>query len=143
MNPEKLKGFRHKTNWWWDHPFPGDVGEDGRWELDLYSIDDLTEDGFAGFVALAPLENGRWALIFTIEEESTHFGLTRPTLQDAKAVLDRLLATSTPDIPPDRDAADPWFGDETLHQQILLQMEVEMGLDRKPMQWIGPKEDKE
>jgi hypothetical protein len=121
--PKKLKSFCHKLPWRWDHPFPGDVGEDGRWELSLDSIDDLTE---VGYVALAPLENGAWGVIFTIGEEGERFWLTRPrpTLQDAKHVLDYLLAANTPAIPADRDAADPWFGEEDLHKQILAQMLV-------------------
>ena len=116
---EKLKGFCHRTNWSWDHPFPGDLGERGRWELSLHSIDDLTQ---AGYVAIAPLENGEWGVIFTIDEEEERFWFTRPTLQDAKCSLDRLLAANTPDIPADRDAADPWFGEKDLHKQILEQM---------------------
>jgi hypothetical protein len=119
---EKLKTFCHKLDWRWDHPFPGDVGEDGRWEISLYSVDDLTEDGYVGYVALAQLENGQWAVIFTIDEEKERFEFTRPTLAEAKHALDALLAANTPDISLDRDAADPWFGDEALHKQNLRQM---------------------
>jgi hypothetical protein len=119
---KELKGFCHKWDWRWDHPFPGDVGEDGRWELSLYSIDDLTEDGYVGYVALAQLENGQWVVVFTIDEEEERFEFTQPTLAEAKHALDTLLGANTPDIPADRDAADPWFGEEALHKQILGQM---------------------
>jgi hypothetical protein len=117
----ELKTYCHKSDWSWDHPFPGDAAEDGRWELSLYRIDDLTEAGYVGYVALAQLKNGHWAVIFTIDEEG-RFGFTRKTLAEAKHALDALLGATTPDIPIDRDAADPWLGDETLHQQILEQM---------------------
>jgi hypothetical protein len=92
---KKLKGFCHKLDWHWDRPFPGDVGEDGRWEISLYSIDDLTEDGYVGYVAIAELENGRWTVIFTIDKEEERFRFTSPTLQDAKHLLDTLLAANT------------------------------------------------
>jgi hypothetical protein len=117
----ELKTYCHKSGWSWDHPFPGDVGEDGRWELSLYRMDDLTEAGYVGYVALAQLKNGHWAVIFTMDEEGV-FGFTRKTLGEAKHTLDALLGASTPEIPADRDAADPWLGDEALHQQILSQM---------------------
>jgi hypothetical protein len=119
---KKLKTFCHKLDWRWDHPFPGDVGEDGRWELSLYSIDDLTEEGYVGYVALAQLKNGQWAVVFTIDGEKERFEFRRPTLAEAKHALDTLLGANTPDIPADRDAADPWFGDEALHKQTLGQM---------------------
>jgi hypothetical protein len=123
MEAKHLKRFCHKFDWSWDHPFPGDLGEEGRWELSLYSINDLTEAGYVGYVAIAPLENGQWAVIFIIQEEGC-FRLKRPspTLQEAKHALDRLLAAKTPDIAADRDAADPWLGAEALHKQILQQM---------------------
>jgi hypothetical protein len=103
-----LKRLRHRTTWQWDHPFPGDIGEDGRWELSLYHYDDLSEDGYAGYVAIAPLRTGEWAVIFLLEGEETQVGFRRLTLSAAKASIDLLLAGDTPPIPADRDAADPW-----------------------------------
>jgi hypothetical protein len=117
-----LKTLCHKSDWRWDHPFPGDIGEDGRWEISLYRLDDLTEDGFAGYAALAELENGHWMIIFRPEEEEGELRLVKPTLLKAKYTLDLLLGANTPPLLSDRDAADPWFGDEDLHREILSQM---------------------
>jgi hypothetical protein len=64
-----VKKLCHKWGWNWDHTFPGDAGEDGRWGISLYSFNDLSEDGFRGYAALAPLDNGRWVVIIRIKEE--------------------------------------------------------------------------
>ena len=54
---KRLKNLCHKWEWAWDHPFPGDIGQDGRWEISIYSLNDLAEAGFCGCAALAPLED--------------------------------------------------------------------------------------
>jgi len=65
-----LKTLSYRTGWQWDHPFAGDIGADtGRWEISLYRLDDLTEDGYIGYAALAELANGHWIIILVIEEE--------------------------------------------------------------------------
>jgi hypothetical protein len=88
----------------------------------LYFLDDLSEDSFVNYAALAELENGRWMVIFSIEEEDKRLELIEPTLGKAKAALDQLLGAGNPELPADRDAADPWFGDDAEHQKILWWM---------------------
>jgi hypothetical protein len=35
-----MKKYYTRGDWHWDHPFPGDVSEDGCWEIDLYTVND-------------------------------------------------------------------------------------------------------
>jgi hypothetical protein len=120
--PERLKLWRG-YDWAWDHPFPDDIGADGRWEISLYYLNHPPEqDAYAGYAALVPpsRENEPWTLLCLLEEENDgRLILIKPTLEQAKATLDCLLGINTPDIPADRDAADPWFGEEELHRSIL------------------------
>jgi hypothetical protein len=119
---EKLKTYYARHDWRWDHPFPGEIGENGRWEISLYSPDDLTESGWVGYAALAPLPSGEWMLLILpdggAEDQSFCFG----SEAEAKRQLDLRLAADTPALPLDRDAADPWFGDHELLYQILAGM---------------------
>jgi hypothetical protein len=112
-----LKGLYSRREWTWDHLVSADeieyeIGADGRWEISLYSPDDLSEEGYAGYAALVPLEDGRWMVIFRLEDESVYAEededqRTRPTLSEAKRTLDLMLGANTPEIPADRDSADP------------------------------------
>jgi len=120
---KRLKNLCHKWEWAWDHPFPGDIGQDGRWEISLYSLNDLAEAGFCGCAALAPLEDDHWAVIIRLEEEGESLKLARATLAEAKHALDLSLGADTPEIPADSDSADPWIGDEEEHQEILRRMQ--------------------
>jgi hypothetical protein len=92
-----MKKYYTRGDWHWDHPFP-DVGEDGRWEIDLYTVNDCFESGYRGYAALAELEDGRWMTLILLEAE----GINRscyPTLPAAQSALDAALGANTPPLP--------------------------------------------
>jgi hypothetical protein len=144
MNADSLKKLCHRCKWAWDHPFAGEIGENGRWEISLRFTDDAEPDSYAGYVALIPMEHGQWTMLILLEDEDEDFGPIYPTLAEAKHALDLLLGADNPEIPADRDSADPWLGDEELHRQILsgmmnapefareLRAEVEADLKKAP-----------
>ena len=86
------------SGWQWDEDGWGNL----QWELELCDLDnDRTVDP-AGYVAIRPLEHGKYALIFVIGLGV--IGLKWPdpvfdSMQEAKRFLDALLAISTPQIP--------------------------------------------
>lgn len=88
-----MKKYYTRADWHWDHPFPGDVGEDGRWEIDLYTVNDCFESGYRGYAALAELEDGRRMTLILVEAE----GINRscyPTLPAAQSALDAALGAT-------------------------------------------------
>jgi hypothetical protein len=126
MRLTQLKTFRHKPgrDWAWDHPLTGDIGDaTGRWEITLYALDGFSEDGCIGYAALAELENGHSMVIIVLEEGGNRLELIRSTLEEAKATLDQLLGASTPELPADREAADPWAGHLAEQREILRWMQ--------------------
>jgi hypothetical protein len=69
-------------------------------ELELCDLDEETVIDPAGYVAIRPLEDGRWALIFVISGiKWDPEDLVFPTKEAAKHYLDTLLAAETPLLP--------------------------------------------
>ena len=80
------------AGWWWD---------EDQWALLLCNIDAHTIDP-AGYVAIRPLEQDQYALIFVLgikwAEGFGSINLIFDTTQEAKYYLDTLLAADTPEI---------------------------------------------
>jgi hypothetical protein len=84
--------------WHWDHG-----SGIYQCELELCDLDnDWTIDP-AGYVAIRPLKQGKFALVFdsclSSADEIDPRNLRFPTVQEAKQFLDSLLAADTPEIP--------------------------------------------
>jgi hypothetical protein len=82
--------------WWWD---------EDKWALLLSDRNNTDSADEAGYVAIVPTEDRRWAIRLVIGDEWGH-GLPRDkfffvsnTLQEAKRHADMLLGIDTPDIP--------------------------------------------
>jgi hypothetical protein len=106
---------RENAREYWKHrPDPHDLDEAAGWhwddgsgfyqcELELCDLDnDWTIDP-AGYVAIRPLEQGTFALVFVIcrrwADGFDPSNLIFSTIKEAKRYLDTLLAADTPEIP--------------------------------------------
>jgi hypothetical protein len=99
---EKAKQFwpssrPEQGTWQWDED-----SDTLQWEIDLWNMDDDHIDP-EGYVAIRPLEHGKYALIFVIDEEWPEGfdpgNLVFSSIEQAKHYLDTLLAADTPEIP--------------------------------------------
>jgi hypothetical protein len=114
VGPNIPESVRKKTRELWKH-WRGtiDLDECAGWqwdaesgfyqcELELCDLDDWTIDP-KGYVAIRPLKQGKFALVFdsllSSADEIDPSKLIFPTVEEAKRYLDRLLAADTPLIP--------------------------------------------
>ena len=102
---------RENARQFWQAPFDPDESACWHWddgsgfhqcELKLCDLDADHIDP-AGYVAVRPLEQGKWALIFVIcarwADGFDPSNLIFHTMQGTKRYLDTLLAADTPEIP--------------------------------------------
>lgn len=95
----------HRTpgyGWWLDTSVP-DVRYD-QWALLLFDPNNTETVDEAGYVAIVPTEDRRWAVRFVIADEPDHgLAMNDPlfvceTLQEAKRRINMLLGFDTPEI---------------------------------------------
>jgi hypothetical protein len=91
---------------WWDCYDPAKSGhwqwDDGsgvyQCELELCDLDAETVDP-AGYVAIRPIGQGKYALTFVLDKKYDPGDVTFSSILEAKRFLDTLLAADTPEIP--------------------------------------------